>query len=453
MAAPDVFSRDILTSNIKWKGTTKPAINSAVKFNGPIKTTRLTPTQLLNPLPLQIYRREIASVSVPCNPRTSLLYQNDNPGQTIVTSYPKPSGLATTVNLKYDSSSCEHPPRANTSTTTCLAFQSTEQNALRRVRSAGMIQKKFNTAANNMSYCTDSYQYLTSRNRTFKQNQYFHIRQGDASAVPGTLGASANIYSANGVNHCPKFQVKVATSFTYTWIDVSNAQVTVNVPVGNYDITDFNNLFQSVMFKNNHYLINRTTSSPVFLMQFVYNGQNNRIELDSLTTAIYNTTNYNLPNIANWTINNTSGETPQVTLPSAPIFQVGLGYTPGTYPQSLANTTNQIIFGQVSGSLQPNYVPIYYKPNNPQFARQGAVSAGDLITRIRYNTINTAGNTFRTAFGKQTADAMAYGVPPYGYTLKDRVGFSIINTPVVNQYTGKLQKCKIIRTLRNLRNG
>jgi hypothetical protein len=406
---------------------------------------------LLKALPLKLYRREIASVGVKCNPRTSLLYQNDNPAQNIITTYPSSNGLVTTLDFNYEINTCQHPKNKSSATTTCIAQQSYQNNALRRVRSAGMIKRKFNQGSNNDTYYTDTNQYLTSRNRTFQQNQYFHIRQGNSSAIPGTLAAAANVYSSNGINHCPKFNVTNATQFVYKWIDGFN--YTVNVPTGSYDINDFNNLFQSTMFQNTHYFLSSVTNTPVFLLTFVYNTAKNRIEFDSLTTTIYNTTGgyYRKPTIATWTY--TTGLTPQVILPVAPVFQQGLGFNSGNYPISSANVTNQSILGQATGLLGPNYVPIYYKPNNPQFGRQGAVTAGDRITRLKYDTINTAGSTFRNAFGNQTADALAYGVPSYGYTLKDRVGFNLINVPVINKYTGSLSKCKTVRTIRNMRNG
>jgi hypothetical protein len=76
-----------------------------------------------------------------------------------------------------------------------------------------------------------------------------------------------------------------------------------------------------------------------------------------------------------------------------------------------------------------------------------------LIARKRYNTITTAANSFRSAYGNQTADALAYGVHTYGYTLKDRVGFPNIKVPSVAKYNGKLNRCVIVRSMRNLRNG
>lgn len=449
MAAPDVFSKYTMTSNMKWKGKTFQEICSGIRFNSYGSTTTLSPKLLLKALPLKIYRREIANIKSPCNPRTSLLKQYDNPGQTIVTPYVTKNGIITTLDFNYDKNSCQHPASTNLSKTTCIAFQTNQENALRRVRSSGMIRKQ-----NHDNYYTDNKQYLTSRNRSFQQNQYFHIRQGNASAIPGTLAAVNNIYSANGVNHCPKFQVTSEIQFSYSWIDttVIPNTFTVTIKKGSYDIIDFNNVLQSAMLQNNHYFVNATTQSPLFLLQFIYNSSRNCIEFNSLSTTIYQIgTNYNYPNIYSWTFS--VGKTPQITLPNDPFFQTGVGFASGTYPTSLNNTTNQRVYGSAGPLLYTNYIPIYYKPNNPQFGKQGAVSSGDLITRKKYDTINTAGSTFRNAFGKQTANALAYGVPQYGYTNKDRVGFNPINTPVISKYNGNVKKCKLLRTLRSMRNG
>ena len=68
-------------------------------------------------------------------------------------------------------------------------------------------------------------------------------------------------------------------------------------------------------------------------------------------------------------------------------------------------------------------------------------------------TITNAANSFRNAFGNQTTDALAYGVPEYGYTLKDKVGFPLVKTPVISKYSGQVKSCERLRTRRNMLNG
>jgi hypothetical protein len=311
MAAPDVFRKKLLSTTLKWKGGLKTIrqICSGIQYNGPAypKTSIIPPKLLRKALPIKGYRREIASTATKCNPRTSLLYQFDSPGQTIVTNYTSSKGIVINAMSNYVANSCEEPLTRNSSTTTCKAFLSIQNNALRRVRSCGQVTRKFNAVNNAPTYYTDRKQYLTSRSKTFAQNQYFHIAQGNALAKPGTKAAATNVYRANTIGFCSNSSLK--------------------------------------------------------------------------------------------------------------------------------------------------YVPIYYKPNNSGFGQQGAVSASSRIARKRYDTITTAANTLRTAYGKQTADALAYGVRDYGYTLKDRVGFPNIRVPTITKYNTQMKRCNIIRSMRNLRNG
>ena len=62
-----------------------------------------------------------------------------------------------------------------------------------------------------------------------------------------------------------------------------------------------------------------------------------------------------------------------------------------------------------------------YKPNNRQYATQGAVSSSSRLLRLQYNTITKNGNSFRTAWGNQGANAGKYrGTPTAPYFLKSK---------------------------------
>jgi hypothetical protein len=457
MAAPDVFSKKLLTTTMKLKGKTFQQLNSGIKYNAPTYGNKIAPKLLRRALPLKLYRREIASTNIKCNPRTSLLYQFDNPGSNITTQYSGTNGLATLLDIHYENNTCQHPKNPISTDTTCNVYLSQQNNARRRVRSAGMIRRKFNTNSNNDTYYTDSNQYLTARNRTFKQTQYFHIKQGDATVKPGSAQSYNNIYTANGVSHCPKFLLSTAATFTYNWLDNSGTgttnSYTVTLPTGSYDIVDFNRIFQSAMYNNNHYLVLLATNTVQYFAQFVFNSTYNKIEFDAMVLPRVLGSTYGYPTTHGWALFSSGNFNPNVTLNSASIFIGGLGIVAGTYPTSTNNAVNQHVFGAYVPTIKSNYIPIYYKPNNPQFGCQGAVSSGDFITRKKYDAITTAANTFRTAFGNQTADAVAYGVPSYGYTLKDRVGFSNIKIPTLNKYNGALSKCIISRRMRNMRGG
>jgi hypothetical protein len=66
-------------------------------------------------------------------------------------------------------------------------------------------------------------------------------------------------------------------------------------------------------------------------------------------------------------------------------------------------------------------VTTIYKPNNAQFAVQGAVSSSSRIDRLKYNTITKNGSSFRTAWGDAGANAGRYqGTSTAPYFLKSK---------------------------------
>jgi hypothetical protein len=70
----------------------------------------------------------------------------------------------------------------------------------------------------------------------------------------------------------------------------------------------------------------------------------------------------------------------------------------------------------------PNYC-VTYNPSNKQFAQDGGVTASSLIARVKYNAINTAAAQMKNPLGIATSNALAYGVPESGYTIKDKLGY------------------------------
>jgi hypothetical protein len=93
-----------------------------------------------------------------------------------------------------------------------------------------------------------------------------------------------------------------------------------------------------------------------------------------------------------------------------------------------------------SDSSKTQYVPVYYKPNNSKFAKQGAVDSSDRLVRLKYDTITDIGGKMRTAYGQHTANALAYGVPINGYTIKDKIGYPNTCTPIILS-DGTMKKC------------
>jgi len=73
-------------------------------------------------------------------------------------------------------------------------------------------------------------------------------------------------------------------------------------------------------------------------------------------------------------------------------------------------------------TADPNYCVIY-NPSNKQFAQQGGVSGSSLIARVKYNAIQDAASKMANPLGIATSNALAYGVPENGYTVKDTLGY------------------------------
>lgn len=418
-----------------WKGKTFIQIYSSIQKNGDVNENIVLNNNknIFNPSPLKIYRREIASVSTKnCNERISTkvdLLDMPNGYQSTNITY---TGLKGVVDINVTNNTTEHPGIC-TDTYIC-----TEKNARNRVRSSGMIKRKFDKARNNDTYYTSSNQYLVSRNRTFQQNQYNYLQAGDSSSKPGDTLSISNIYAPSGINHCPKYFISSGASFQYIWLD-GNTYTVVIVP-GYYDIDALNTLFKNTMFSNNHYFINRSTNSQVYLLNISYNNNTNNIILQCLpaSTTIFDSTTYKTPTGISWT-NPLTSTIPHFIITSN-IFQNAIGFQAGQYPAT-AVTTNYYVSSSFSPGLKPNYVPLYYKPNNSQFSQQGGVSASALIARLRYNTITNNTAVYYKAYGRSVANALAYGVPENGYTMKDKIGYPLTKTPIFSKVTGNLINC------------
>ena len=430
---------------INWKGTTFQQISAGIKYNRIQNGANSGPGDIFRARPLRLYRKEIASsASTQCNARTSTSIDDLNrPGGTITTSVSSNGGLANIIEIDYPNNTCEHPSTQEL----CSTFLSAEANARRRVRSSGMIRPKYN--ASNESYYTTSGQYLSNRNRAFEQNQYFHIRVGDNVAKPGSTSSIQNVYSPNGLSGCMKAEVISPLTFQYKWINGNDYNVTL--PVGFYDIDGINIILYETMRNNYHYYVEAPMSTNVYLLKFEYDVNTGRAFIKSTVTntTIHPASIYSFPAVANptliaWTIDGSipvtlDGANPSVVVNSA--LSTIIGFEIGTYPSAQNNTTNQTISGSSPAKLQPAYA-IYYKPNNPQFAVQGAVSSGDLINRKKYDTVTSVGASFRSAYGDATANALAYGSSMYGYTIKDKIGYPQKKIPTFPKNRNTMVECE-----------
>jgi hypothetical protein len=183
-----------------WKGKSLNQIVSAIqknvsKINDPSLNVSVN---MFHAQPLKIYRKEIASTPMknPSLPRTGVSIDELNrPGGTITIQQYKtslPTGLDRIVLDPFEagatSNSTDHPGKCAsfTSNGLCLAQ---ETNARRRCRSSGIMKHNYNSSAA---------QYLTTRNKTFQQNQFNFFVSGNQSATAGTALARNNVYASQG---------------------------------------------------------------------------------------------------------------------------------------------------------------------------------------------------------------------------------------------------------------
>jgi hypothetical protein len=447
---------------IPWKGRTFNQIHSSIQKNGQISADI---PKLFAANPLKIYRREIAStVATRCGSSTSLRIDEFNrPNGTINNSVATTiKDLVNTLDNTIPNNKCENYE-------SCSVVLSPAANARNRVRSSGMIKRKFNEGKNDDTYYTSSSQYLTSRNRTFVQNQYNYIRKGDSTAKPGSNLSSANVYSPNGTNHCLKYYIPADTSFGYKWVNKYDSSTPRNliantttyqvaITAGYYTLDDLNRKFKQAMFANLHYFIKNPSGSSsefysdniTYALNFGYNNNANVIELQSyrIDATVFPSSNYVIPTDGNglttWANVSSSGLYPQFVIADN-IFKSAIGFNAASYPSSPTTSTDiyKVFTSSFTPGIQPLYVKLYYKPNNPQFAQQGGVNSSDLITRKKYNSITNSSSSYRTAFGGAVANALAYGVPSNGYTVKDKIGYPIKKTPTFSKYSDEMKQCSV----------
>jgi hypothetical protein len=113
-------------------------------------------------------------------------------------------------------------------------------------------------------------------------------------------------------------------------------------------------------------------------------------------------------------------------------------HSQNTFHQKHANANadnNEYRSNTFSHCGSQDYVPVIYKPSNAKFAHQGAVDSSSRLARLKYDTITNNGATYIQAFdkyglGNATANALSYGVPAGGYTIKDKLGYPLTRTPI-----------------------
>jgi hypothetical protein len=444
------------TKEFGWKGKPFSQVIATIQYNKK-NAPKVTPNQLRKALPLNLYRKEIHNISGQnyaknCSTRVSIKIADfDRPGNNIVSEVqPLPyysNGLVATLDINPTTLSAENGKCNNIAATCGLSPQN---NARKRCRSAGMIPRKFDTRRNNGVYASSTQQYLTSRNRTIKQNEFNYIRKGTSGIIPGPGLAASNIYSPGGLSHCSQPYISAGNNnniFQYVWVD--GTTYTVTIPDGVYDIAGLNQVFQTAQIQNKTYFID-SNNNKITLLNISYDTRNNATVI--YTGVTNKNSGYSIPNGAtNWyNISGfpTSNPTPQAPNPNYTLgatyfivpntlFSNLIGFATGTYYSGIVETS-------YTGLIQPNYVTLYYKPNNPEYGVQGAVDASTRIHRLKYNTITTGANGIRSAYGNAAANALAYGVSEQAYTAKTIAGDKYTYTPVINPRTGQICKKQYI---------
>jgi hypothetical protein len=493
--------------HFSWKGRTFNQITSTIQMN---KGIIVGTDNYLRPRPLKIHRREIITNAVGvCNSRLSTSIDLFNqPNGTIVNSKSignqSNNGLVNTLDFGYTNNTTEVLG-------TCTANKSIADNARRRVRSSGNIKRQFDISTKTNSYCTSTNQYLISRSRTFQQNQYHYIRKGDARAKPGDSLSSQNTYSSTG-ECAPNFFIPTQFSFKYQWInglefsvDFPSGYYNINTLNDKFKDVMVNNLHYLVRqdTKSAIFLLNIAYNNILKKIELQSYKINNIIQNEKYYTYPLDPVQISAVFQSSWRIPEPlmSGNTrydvtlmPVFIIPNNPILESAIGFTAGRYPnyqivtenntnptkypinpenpQSLVyppiieigNNTNtsisldsnyggdnafEIFVSSTSHELQPAYRAVHYKPSNPGFAKQGGVSSGEVTSRARYNAITNSAGSFYNSMGSEVANALAYGVPSNGYTIKDKMGYPNNSTPVFSKYSNEVRKCPVTY----LRNG
>jgi len=451
---------------IKWKGKTLTQITGHRVKNGKLSNMTESPN-LFIAQPLKIYRKEIATGDTPaiCNHRNSVSIDEMNmPNGYVITEHiSNHAGLVhviedPTTNNVSDSADCK-------TQAACIV-----DNARRRVRSSGMIKRVFKPENNNdQAYFTNTNQYLVSRNRSFKQNQYSHIRKGEKSLLPNNTQYNTNVYSPNGISHCKTTRIVqgVNDTFYYLWTSFDTTDIAgltsspnpeqlgiecykVVVAEGNKTFEDIQGAFYQAMIANHHYYINTRTNAKVPLLKIIFNALTNKVELQSFSEKVIDSTVYttftNDPLPDGW--DSMTHKRPTFYFPADNGFASMIGFpssSPSFYPNiesvSINNEESAGFLSNTPVSIFPIYDIMYYKPSNTRFATQGAVSASDRVLRVKYDTITRNGATYQTTFGCEVPSAMAYNISGYTYRLKDKIGFPNKRTPLFSKYSDEVKCC------------
>lgn len=438
---------------VSWKGRTFNQIISKMKKNTGVQNGS---NVFISP-PVKIYRME-KEIEDNCGRATTSLAEFFRPGATIVNSSSGAGIHTMDFNLVNDAT--EKP-----CVQACENTHSQEKNAKRRMRSAG---------APKQNYYTSTRQYLENRNLGNDQNNYRNLHIGDSTFRNGIPATLQNVYTPNGLNRRSKMRIVGCSTeenplFKYRWFN--GQEYSVPIADGEYDLEDLNLAFHTIQERNKHYLIDFQKNSTKFhCMKFVYDIASNTIQIQcfGVDSTIFNSQRY-----SPWTsyLSKVDWDIPEyTTIPNIilldNIFLDALGFeSPGYFPPAIINAdpphaqpaepdenaspSNNAYIGKdkyfINGTKAPKmttrFEPIHYKPSNTAFATQGGVTAGSMITRLKYETITNATTAYTTSLGKEVGIALAYNIPAPGYSYKYILGYPANCVPIVNKVKNEMQYC------------
>jgi hypothetical protein len=173
-----------MSSNISWKEKSLYQIISSVKMN--TNSTIISPENLHKSPPLKIYRRESTPhLKTNCSSRLGItIRQLENPNGYVSSVYNLDDSLV--INYK--------DVNKNNQKNICIpGIDSVQTNAVKRIRTSGIINKNYNA---------DTNQYLQRRKISFQQSQNNYLESGNINSKPGTIESHNNIYT-NGYIYKP----------------------------------------------------------------------------------------------------------------------------------------------------------------------------------------------------------------------------------------------------------
>ena len=341
-----------------------------------------------------------------------------------------------------------------------------EKTARTRTRSVVAPTQKLNPYRVIERNYGDTQQYLQSRSKTFLQNERDLLKIGNSNEKPGMTQVYINATDTHdfSINYY-KYNLVAPTEFSYQWIDTFIYKVPV--PVGTYSLEDINTLFHSVLTTNKHYFMT-AGGVPIYPMTFLYNDIQKKI---TLVSKIVHTglTLFPPTGVSSWVIPPPARPLVPVVIIENNVFSQMIGFNANRYPfqeisyysaydkitrtnaqfiAQLSNTNNlnnininnvvsaygsdQLLYGNTTNPLlSPFTIMKTYKPSNFLYGIQGGDSSSAHVLRKKYNTITDNTCSFRSTFGLDTTNAIAYGVPSGGgqITEKELRGGQPINTP------------------------